>query len=245
MTHNSEHTSGTSHSDPSDQPTLILRGYWRSSATWRVRIALHYKNIDFQYLPVHLVREGGEQHQPDYKRLNPLAQVPTLELPDGALLTQSLAIIDYLEHLVPTPPLYPSDPILRARALQCAEIINSGIQPLQNLSLLQRLARDYDADKVVWARREIGQGLYALEDTLNAHLPSASDASALLTTPQFLVGDTPTVAELCLIPQLYNARRFGVDLSACPRLLSAETACSSLAAFKLARPEAQLDAQPS
>jgi maleylpyruvate isomerase len=240
MTQKSEHTSSASPSDLLDQPPLILRGYWRSSATWRVRIALHYKNIDFQYLPVHLVREGGEQHQPDYKRLNPLAQVPTLELPDGALLTQSLAIIDYLEHLVPTPPLYPSDPILRARALQCAEIINSNIQPLQNLSLLQRLARDYNADKVVWARREIGQGLYALENTLNAHMPSP-----LLTTPQFLVGDTPTVAELCLIPQLYNARRFRVDLSACPRLLAAEAACSSLAAFKLACPEAQLDAQPS
>lgn len=226
------------------KPSMILRGYWRSSATWRVRIALHYKDLDFEYLPVHLVRQGGEQHLPEYTQMNPLRQVPTLELPSGALLTQSLAIIDYLECVAPAPPLYPADPLQRARALQCAEIINSGIQPLQNLSLLQRLARDYEADKIAWGRREISTGLAALEATLNAHLPMTS-TSALRGTPQFLVGEAPTVADLCLIPQLYNARRFGVDLSACPRLLSAEAACAPLTAFKLAHPDAQPDAQPS
>ena len=243
-----QHTEPTSPSgdlsSPAHTTPIVLRGYWRSSATWRVRIALHYKKIDFEYLPIHLVRQGGEQHLPEYTQMNPLKQVPTLELPGGALLTQSLAIIDYLEHIAPEPSLYPTDPLLRARALQCAEIINSGIQPLQNLSLLQRLVRDYEADKLEWGRREISTGLVALEATLNAHLPTKS-GSTLHDAPQFLVGESPTVADLCLIPQLYNARRFGVDLSLCPRLLSAESACAPLTAFKLAHPDAQPDAQPS
>jgi len=244
MNQDIEHTSPTSTQQTSAPHTSItLRGYWRSSATWRVRIALYYKKINFHYLPIHLVRHGGEQHLPEYTQINPLAQVPTLELSGGKFLTQSLAIIDYLEHLVPTPSLYPDDPFLRARALQMAEVINSGVQPLQNLSLLQKLARDYGTDKVTWAHQAISHGLYALEQTLNAHLPLAHTQTP--DTPQFLVGNTPSVADLCLIPQLYNARRFGVDLSTCPRLLSAESACSLIPAFQRARPEAQSDAQPN
>lgn len=226
-------TSATS----SPSSPLILRGYWRSSATWRVRIALHLKGIEFDYRPIHLVRDGGEQHKPEYTRLNPLAQVPTLELSNGALLTQSLAMIDYLEQLVPEPSLFPQEPLERARAIQLAEIVNSGIQPLQNLSLLQRLTRDYQADKIDWGRRVIAEGLIALEATLNAHSQDTKPSG------DFLVGNQPTVAELCLIPQLYNARRFGVDLSVIPRLLRAEAACVELPAFRAAHPDAQVDAQ--
>ena len=244
MNQDIEQTSSTSNPHNSaPQSSMVLRGYWRSSATWRVRIALYYKEIDFHYIPVHLVRQGGEQHFPEYTQLNPLAQVPTLEVSGGVFLTQSLAIIDYLEQVTPTPSLYPDDPLLRARALQMAEVINSGIQPLQNLSLLQKLSRDYNVDKVKWAHQMISHGLYALEATLNAHLPLTHTQTS--ENPQFLVGDTPSIADLCLIPQLYNARRFGVDLSACPRLLSAESACALLPAFQRARPEAQADAHPN
>jgi maleylpyruvate isomerase len=220
----------------SHQEPLILRGYWRSSATWRVRIALHLKGIDFDDRPVHLIRDGGEQHHADYTRLNPLAQVPTLQLPDGALLTQSLAIIDYLEQLYPSPPLYPKDPLQRARAIQLAEIVNSGIQPLQNLSLLQKISRDYQADKAAWGREVIARGLSALETILRSSAPEANPSG-------FLIGDEPTIADLCLIPQLYNARRFKVDLSNLPRLLIAEEACAQLPAFMAAHPDVQRDAQ--
>ena len=216
---------------------LKLYGYWRSSATWRVRIALHHKSIPFTYHPVHLVHEGGEQHSPAYTRLNPLAQVPTLELEPGVHLTQSLAIIDYLEQMYPESPLYPSAPLERARALQYAELVNSGIQPLQNLSLLQRLTRDCDIDKLAWGRRVITDGLNALEQLVTDHERDRSFSST------FLVGASPSVADLCLIPQLYNARRFGVDLAQLPRLSAAESACEALAAFTSAHPDAQADAQ--
>lgn len=225
---------------------LNLYGYWRSSATWRVRIALHLKQIPFTYHPVHLVRDGGEQHTPEYKRLNPLAQVPTLELEPGVYLTQSLAIIDYLERLKPTPTLYPESALMRARAIQYAELINSGIQPLQNLSLLQRLVRDYDADKLAWGRRVIAEGLRSLEQLVCEHHGEHSvNDTPDERSARFLIGDHPTIAELCLIPQLYNARRFGVDLDEMPRLCAAESACEQLEAFIKAHPDAQIDAQIS
>ena len=210
---------------------LTLRGYWRSSATWCVRIALHYKSIPFHYLPVHLVKGGGEQHSDQELKRNPMAQVPTLELPDGTILTQSLAMIDYLEQLKPTPNLYPSAALDRARAIQYAEIINSGIQPLQNLSLLIRV-QSLGADKLAWGQEHIARGLNAIETHLQSHAAS-----------QFLVGDQVTVADLCLIPQLYNARRFKVDMSALPRLCAVERSCESLEPFQLAHPNAQTDAQ--
>ena len=119
---------------------LILRGYWRSSATWRVRIALHYKQLPFHYQSVHLVKNGGEQHSPIELQRNPLAQVPTLELSSGQVLTQSLAIMDYLEGVKAKPSIYPNSIYGRARCLQIAEMINSGIQPLQNLSLLIKVS---------------------------------------------------------------------------------------------------------
>ena len=215
-------------------PKLTLRGYWRSSATWRTRIALHYKEIPFNYIPVHLVKDGGEQHTPQELQRNPLAQVPTLELADGTILTQSLAIIDYLEQLVPNPTLYPLDPLKRAQSIQLAEMVNSGIQPLQNLSLLQALNK-YGIDKLAWGHEYIEKGLIALEKT-------AQQLIGTEPTP-YLVGETPSIADLCLIPQLYNARRFKVNLEQFPRLSEVEDNCQKLDAFKRAKPEAQIDAQ--
>lgn len=213
---------------------LILRGYWRSSATWRVRIALHHKKIPFEYRAIHLVKNGGEQHSPEELNRNPLAQVPTLELHNGKVLTQSLAIIDYLDQLVSDPPLYPQDPLARAQSIQLAEMVNSGIQPLQNLSLLLSLNK-FGIDKVQWAHQQIDRGLLALEKIANKYSQSYSGS--------FLVGDHPTIADLCLIPQLYNARRFKVNIEQFPRLCEVETNCQKLEAFQLSIPEAQADAQ--
>jgi maleylacetoacetate isomerase len=178
------------------------------------------------------VHQGGEQHSQEYLKLNPLAQVPTLTLPDGTTLTQSLAIIDYLDHLAPAPPLYPEDTLQRARSIQLAEIINSKIQPLQNLSLLQKVEREFNVSKAQWGREAIEKGFDALSLLLqqHPHLP-------------YLAATHPTIADLCLIPQLYNARRFKVDVDKYPRLLEVESNCQALDAFKRAVPEAQPDAQ--
>lgn len=210
---------------------LTLRGYWRSSATWRVRIALHYKQLPFTYSPVHLVRHGGEQYSAEELKRNPLAQVPTLELTNGTVITQSLAIIDYLESLKPSPSVYPKAPLDRAKALQLAEVINSGIQPLQNLSLLVKVS-ELGVDKLKWGHDYIKRGLEALEYMANQD-----------SLHPFLVGQHPSIADFCLIPQLYNARRFKVDLSQFPRLCAVDTHCQDLQAFQLAAPETQIDAQ--
>ena len=216
---------------PTPTPQLILRGYWRSSATWRVRIALHYKSIPFQYIPIHLVRDGGEQHSAQELPRNPLAQVPTLELDSGVILTQSLAIIDYLESVHPNPSLYPTNPLERARAIQIAEVINAGIQPLQNLSLLLKVGA-LGFDKAGWGREYIERGLLAIESMISDY-----------PKHPFLIGEAPSIADLCLIPQLYNARRFKVNLDLIPRLCEIETLCQELTPFKRAHPDSQVDAQ--
>jgi maleylacetoacetate isomerase len=178
-----------------------------------------------------LVKDGGEQHSQQELQRNPLAQVPTLELDSGEILTQSMAIMDYLEQMHPQPSLYPKQAFDRARCLQLAEMINSGIQPLQNLSLLLKIA-EFGQDKLKWGHDYIKKGLEAVEYVAQQSITGA-----------FLVGDTPTIADFCLIPQLYNARRFKVDLSAMPRLCEVETKCRTLEAFQKAEPEVQSDAQ--
>lgn len=211
-----------------------LHSYFRSSASWRVRIALAWKGIDYDYVPVHLVRGGGEQHSEAYRALNPLRSVPSLEI-DGVVLTESLAILDYLEQTRPDPPLFPRTPVQRARALQLAEVVNSGIQPVQNLRVLQKLGSDWNADdsqRAAWARHWIGLGLTALEELLQRYSGTYS------------VGDDVSVADVCLVPQLYNARRFGVDLEPFVHIRRVESALRTLPAFQAAVPGKQPDCPP-
>lgn len=222
---------------------MKLFSYWRSSSSWRVRIALDFKGIAYDYEGVHLVENGGEHHAPSYRSRNPMEQLPTLELPASKpsenaqprYLGQSMAILEYLEETHPRPALLPADVFLRARARQLAEIVNSGIHPLQNLHLMQRLKASFEVDGAPvdarkWCAPFIADGLKAYE-TLSAE-----------TAGKFSVGDDLSFADLCLIPQLYNARRFDVDLRAHQLLLRIEQNCLALDAFKSSHPDAQPDA---
>jgi maleylpyruvate isomerase len=212
---------------------MKLYGYWRSSSTWRVRIALAWKGIPCEQQAVHLVRDGGEQHSPAYHAVNPMEEVPTLELAEEGRvvrLTQSMAIIDYLEALAPSPPLLPRAPLARARARQLAEIVNAGIQPLQNSGVLARVKTQLGGDEAAWARHYMARGLGALETV------------AKETAGAFLVGEAVSVADVYLVPQLYNARRYAVPLDAYPTLLRVEAACVTLPAFADSHPDKQPDA---
>jgi maleylpyruvate isomerase len=213
---------------------MKLYGYWRSSATWRVRIGLNLKGLAYDYQPVHLVKDGGEQKTDTHRARNPLGQVPVLEVEaDGKVvhLSQSLAILQWLDEVYPTPAILPADAIGRARARQLSEVVNAWIQPLQNLDTLARVEA-LGGDRAVWARAAIADGLGALEATVRD------------TAGTFLVGDSPTLADICLVPQLYNARRFGVDVTPFPTLLRVEKACEALPAFQAAHPDVQPDATP-
>ena len=212
--------------------SLILRGYWRSSSSWRVRIALNWKGLAYENLPVHLVADGGQQHSEDHRAVNPMREVPVL-LVDDEPLAQSVAILEYLEETQPTPPLLPKEPLARARVRQMTEIINSGIQPIQNLRVMQRLGREFDLEKPqqqTWSRGWIDFGFVALAELVDRH------------GGDYCFGNQVSFADLCLVPQLYNARRFNVDLSAYPRLLEIEERASSLPAFLAAQPDRQPDA---
>jgi len=209
---------------------VTLYGYWRSSSSWRVRIALHFKGLEFDNVPVHLVRDGGEQLQAAHLQRNPMGQVPVLEV-DGVYLGQSMAILEYLEEQHPQPALLPEMPLQRAQARRIAEVINSSVQPLQNLSLVKRLHAEFGADKVDWMRSVIQDGMDRLESSVAGGVGP------------FLVGDGPSFAEVCLIPQLFNARRWGCNVSAWPTLLRAEMAAQEHPAFLAAHPDRQPDAQ--
>ena len=208
-------------------------GYWRSSASWRVRIALQLKGLSYDYVPVHLLEGGGQQHGDAHRSRNPMRQVPVLEVEAGGathLLGQSMAILEYLEETYPTPPLLPRDPFARAKARQIAEAINSGIQPLQNLSVLQHL-KSLGADDQAWGRHWVGRGLEAVETLVRG------------SAGTFCVGDEPTFADCCLVPQLYAARRFALEIERFPTLLRIEQTCAALPAFQRAHASAQPDAQ--
>jgi len=210
---------------------IKLHSYFRSSASYRVRIALNLKGLQAEHLPHHLRK--GEQCAPAYLALNPQGFVPTLEDDTGAVLTQSLAIIEWLEDTHPVPPLLPKDPLKRAKVRAFAMALACDTHPVQNLKVLARLRQlglpeEQVTGWAAWANRE---GLTACE-TLIAH-----------QSGPFCFGAAPTIADLCLVPQLANARRFGVDVAAFPRLLRAETAAKALAAFADAAPERQSDAE--
>jgi maleylpyruvate isomerase len=212
-----------------------LYNYWRSSASWRVRFALAYKGIPYEYESVSLVADGGQQHGDAYRAMNPMRQVPTLEWVEGSetmRLGQSLAIIEYLDGAFPGPRLLPESPYVRAKVRQLAEIVNAGIQPLQNLEVLRFVRDELKGDTGAWARHFVGRGVRALE------------AEALHTASTFMVGDAVTLADCCLAPQLYACRRFGVDIGDCPTLLRVEANLQALDAYRSSHPDAQPDAQP-
>ncbi len=213
---------------------MKLYSYWRSSCAYRVRIVLNLKGLSYEYIPVNIAPAASEQSSESYATINPMRQVPTLEWEEAGTivrLTQSVAISEYVEEHVSEPPLLPKAPLVRARVRECVEIVNSGTQPLQNTGVLNEMRRfEGDAGAQRWAARVIGQGLTALEFRARLH------------AGKFLVGDTVSLADVFLIPQLYNARRAGLDVTRFPRLLDVEMQAQSLESFAHARPEAQPDA---
>ena len=220
--------------------TLRLYNYWRSSASYRVRIGLGWKGLAYDYVAIDIVRGGtdgtGGQHDADYRARNPMGQVPVLELTEddghALRLVQSLAILEYLDERWPTPPLLPANRADRAQARALAEIINAGIQPLQNLPTLAQVAK-LGGDRTAWVAGFVHRGL------------AAFDAQAAASAGRFCVGDEPSIADCCLVPQLYSARRFGVDPAPWPRLIAIEAACAELPGFAAAHPDRQPDAVPS
>jgi maleylpyruvate isomerase len=213
---------------------IILHNYWRSSASHRVRIGLGLKGLAFDYVPVNIV--SGEQFASDYRARNPIAQVPTLEIleDDGTerRITQSIAILEYLEDRWLEPAILPRDPYLRARARSLAEIINAGIQPMQNLTTFKRV-RALGGDDTAWVQPFLAEGIAAFAN-------AAADVAG-----EFCVGDLPTIADCCLVPQLIAARRFQIDLEPYDRLLAIEARCLALPAFSGAMPHHQPDAVKS
>ncbi len=207
-----------------------LHAYWRSSASWRVRIALNWKKLPYEIAPVQIVEKQQFEH--DYREKNAMAQVPTLEIntPDGVkYLGQSMAILEYLEDAHPALPLLPRDPYLRGRSRQLAEIVNSGIQPFQNLKTHEKVKALGGNDRS-WTQDFIKSGFDAMEEI------------SLRTAGDFLVGNEPSFADLCLVPQLYTARRFEVALDSYPTLLRAERNANRFDAFVRAHAEKQPDA---
>ena len=212
---------------------LTLYSYWRSSAAYRVRIALGLKGLAYRQVPVHLVKDGGQQHAADYQALNPQELVPLLV--DGdARIAQSLAILEYLDETHPQPGLLPRDALQRAQVRALSLHIACDIHPLNNLRVLQYLSGPLavaDEAKTAWIRHWVETGLHALEEGVSGWAGPLS------------LGERPGYFEACLIPQLYNARRFDCDLSGCPRLLAIAARSELLEAFQQAAPEVQPDAQ--
>ncbi|WP_041634156.1 maleylacetoacetate isomerase [Magnetospirillum gryphiswaldense] len=212
---------------------MRLYTYFRSSAAYRVRIALNLKGIDYQAVPVHLVRNGGEHKSADYLALNPQGLVPALAV-DGQVLTQSLAILEYLNETHPDPALLPADPLGRARVRAIAQAIACDIHPINNLRVLQYLGGTLGLDQAAkddWYRHWVQTGLQAVEAML------AADRR----TGVFCHGDQPGLADCCLVPQVFNARRFNCDLTALPTIMRIAERCEQIDAFNQAAPAQQPD----
>ncbi|MBT4045590.1 MAG: maleylacetoacetate isomerase [Rhodospirillaceae bacterium] len=211
---------------------MQLYTYWRSSAAYRVRIGLNLKGLSAEQLFVPLPE--GAQRDTDYLALNPQGLVPTL-IDGDVRLTQSMAILEYLDEMHPDPGLLPKDPAGRARVRQLAQVMACDIHPVDNLKVLNFLTKQMgvsDDARLTWYRHWVDEGLTGLEGLLAGN-PD---------TGRFCHGDQPSLADLCLVPQLYNARRFDIDLSPYPTVVKIDAACNSLDAFKIAAPEAQKDA---
>lgn len=216
---------------------MKLYTYFRSSAAYRVRIALNVKGIDYDSIPVHLLQDGGQQLLPAYRAVNPSALVPALD-DDGAILTQSLAILEYLEETRPGVPLLPPDALGRARVRALALAIACDAHPLTNLRVLKYLKNTLglsDEAKQEWYRHWMAEGLAAVE----ALLAQGDSAGAGL----FCHGDSPTIADCCLVPQVFNAQRFAIDLAPYPRVARIHAHCAALPAFAAAHPSRQPDAE--
>ena len=208
---------------------MKLYTYWRSTTAYWVRIALNLKGIAYDAVPVNLV--AGEQRAADYLVLNPVGGVPTLVLDDGTALTQSMAILDWLEAVHPAPPLLPVDPVQAARVRAAALVVACDIHPVNNLKVGNRLKQmGHSQDEVVdWMNDWMTRGLTAFQAMIDPDAP-------------YCFGDQPGLVDLCLVPQLYNAHRWGCDLTELERLTEIEARCLALPAFAAARPEAQPDA---
>lgn len=206
----------------------VLYSYFRSSCSWRVRIALALKGIEYDLVPVNLIKDGGQQLASDYRTVNPMLQVPALTI-DGITLGQSLAIIQYLDETRPTPRLLPQDPKKRAQVRMISDHIVSGIQPLQNLAVLKQVGEE---KMLSWAQHYITRGFQALEQILQG------------TAGKYCVEDQVSMADLCLVPQVYNADRFKVDLSPYPTITRINQALLELEAFKQTHPSRQPDTPP-
>jgi len=213
--------------------SLKLYSYWRSSAAYRVRIGLNLKGLPYEIVPVHLLRDGGEQHTPAFRAANPQGLVPVLQHGQRTM-RQSVAILEYLDETWPDRPLLPAVARDRQRVRAIAQMVACDIHPLNNLRVLQYFDREWNVpapERDEWVRHWIIEGFNAVEATLNDH-PA---------TGRYCEGNLPTLADCCLVPQVYNARRFGIDLSAFPTIARIEAACLELDAFDAARPERQPD----
>ena len=210
---------------------MKLYGYWRSSAAYRLRIALGLKGLEWEDMPVHLVR--GEQKSDTYRAINPIGLVPALELDDGTVLTQSLAILDWLERTHPEPHLLPEDPVLRTKVTAAGMTIAVDTHPIQNSGVVAHLRSAHGVDEaggIHWMTHWMARGFDAFQSMCRSETP-------------FAFGAVPGYADICLVPQLYNARRCDMDLTPYGRLTRIEAACLALPAFDAARPENQPDAE--
>jgi maleylacetoacetate isomerase len=209
-----------------------LYTYFRSSAAYRVRIALNLKGLQYDMVPVHLTKEGGQQRKPEFQKVNPQMRVPALEMSSGDVLTQSLAIIEYLDDIEPEPPFLPADALERAYVRALAQIVACDIHPLNNLMTLQylkRMLKHEQAEIDTWYHHWVIEGFKALEQ--------------MLKPGPYAYGPHVTLADICLVPQVFNARRLKVPLDVFPNIVAVEQVCLQLPAFDKARPENQPDAE--
>lgn len=211
---------------------MKLYTYFRSSAAYRVRIALNLKGLPYEMVPIHLTKDGGQQRKPEFVALNPQMRVPALALDSGDVITQSLAIIEYLDESHPKPRLLPADALTRAKVRAIAQMVACDIHPLNNLIVLQYLKRSLKHEQPeidAWYHHWVIEGFKAIE--------------AMISPAPYTCGAQVTLADLCLVPQVFNARRLKVPLGAFPKIVAADAACLKLAAFVKARPENQPDAE--
>ena len=211
---------------------MKLYSYFRSSAAYRARIALNLKGLDYDTVPIHLVKDGGHQFRPEFRAVNPQKRVPALKLAGGEILLQSLALIEYLDEIKPEPPLLPGDALARAQVRAAAQIIACDIHPLNNTSVLNYLRHKMSQDKdavQAWYAHWILEGFEAVE--------------ALIKPGPYAFGSRITVADICIVPQVANARRLNVPLEAFPKIVAVDAGCRKLEPFDRARPENQPDAE--